>query len=918
MAIKEYPETSYGFSQPLVEKTKGCLIYDRAPTAKDITDLGRPWLDKSTGIYYVLTALSGSPLVPTWSAIADATPDGTDGQLYIARTGLTPVWANLASDGSIGIAEGAGTITLSVIPPGAAAQFQTDAGNAAPIAGVTQFAGGTNLTSSAPGATNVVQFDLDDDVDLAGYLNAAGAVTATVDLNMLGGDCTITSDSNAVDAIYLHANGGVNETIRIRSDQGTSNDSVQITSDVGSVNINSNRAAANALILNASNVAGGGIDCDFGTGGASFVGANGPFTVETGTGAINLGADAAQKVVTIGNATGNTSVVVDCGTTGATFGTTAVAHPTTIGSTTTTSTTTIQSGTGGLIGTSTDEITLDATGVLELNSSAGVIGIGNDAVAQNINIGTGAAARVITMGNVTAASQLVLNSGTGGIQLASTGVGDITIDSDDTLLLDSDGVLELNSSAGIIGIGNDADSFGINIGTGAAQRDIVIGNITGTTGIDINAGSGDIVLTATDSDISLISGTGAVNVGADAAVHTTTVGSLTGASATVLRSGTGNTSITSTGTVDVDATGNISLNSTAGTLNIGDDADAFAVNVGTGAAVRDLTLGSTNTTSSTILQSGTVGTSITSTGVIDVDAAGAISINSTAGILNIGNDADAFAVNVCTGAAVRDLTLGSTNATSATVLQSGTVGTSITSTGIIDVDAAGILSFNSSAGVINIGNDAVNQDMSIGTAGNRTISIGATGGTSTLELDSGTGGTVFASDGTFGATTAGAITIDSTGAATNIGTGANAQAVNICTGAAVRDLTAGSTNTTSSTTIQSGTGGISLNAGGLVDLEAATATVAGVALTINANVGYGIFTGQVTGIGAQTEFTITNSICTANSIILATALTAAGNDARMNVTRVRPAAGSFTVYLMNDGPAALNSDVTIAFWILKA
>ena len=42
--------------------------------------------------------------------------------------------------------------------------------------------------------------------------------------------------------------------------------------------------------------------------------------------------------------------------------------------------------------TESGALTIDSAGVLELNSSAGIIGIGNDAVAQNINVGTGAAA----------------------------------------------------------------------------------------------------------------------------------------------------------------------------------------------------------------------------------------------------------------------------------------------------------------------------------------------------------------------------------------------------------------------------------------------------------------------------------------------------------------------------------------------
>lgn len=57
---------------------------------------------------------------------------------------------------------------------------------------------------------------------------------------------------------------------------------------------------------------------------------------------------------------------------------------------------------------------IDAVGALSLNSSGGVINIGNDAVAQNINVGSGAAARSITLGNQTGATSLLIKNGTGG------------------------------------------------------------------------------------------------------------------------------------------------------------------------------------------------------------------------------------------------------------------------------------------------------------------------------------------------------------------------------------------------------------------------------------------------------------------------------------------------------------------------
>ena len=56
---------------------------------------------------------------------------------------------------------------------------------------------------------------------------------------------------------------------------------------------------------------------------------------------------------------------------------------------------------GDLILSSADTLLVDATGVLELNSSAGVISIGNDAIAQNINIGT-AGARALSLGSASA------------------------------------------------------------------------------------------------------------------------------------------------------------------------------------------------------------------------------------------------------------------------------------------------------------------------------------------------------------------------------------------------------------------------------------------------------------------------------------------------------------------------------------
>lgn len=216
------------------------------------------------------------------------------------------------------------------------------------------------------------------------------------------------------------------------------------------------------------------------------------FTLVSGTGTISIGADAVAKSIVIGNATGATSVA-------------------------------ISSGTGDVTVDSADAVLVDAAGALELNSSAGVISIGNDAVAQNINIGTGAAARVITVGNVTGATGVAINSGTAGVAVVSTGAGDISLTSGDAVIVDAVGVVDINSSAAAINIGNDADAFGINIGTGAAARTVTVGNATGATAVAVNSGTGGITLSAAGGAVSIVS-----NDTSDSASFTATNNALVG------------------------------------------------------------------------------------------------------------------------------------------------------------------------------------------------------------------------------------------------------------------------------------------------------------------------------------------------------------------------------------------------------
>lgn len=171
---------------------------------------------------------------------------------------------------------------------------------------------------------------------------------------------------------------------------------------------------------------------------------NAEISISSNQGPINIGTDAAQKVITVGNITGTTSLVFN-------------------------------SGTGGIAQNSSGAFTLDSTGVLELNSSGAAISIGNDNVAQNINIGT-AGARTLTIGNAGATAALNLNSTdqvnvNGGTFNVTSGSGGVFID--------ASGVIELNSSGAAIHIGNDAVNQNITIGA-AGSRTINIGHASAT------------------------------------------------------------------------------------------------------------------------------------------------------------------------------------------------------------------------------------------------------------------------------------------------------------------------------------------------------------------------------------------------------------------------------------------------------
>lgn len=720
------------------------IVSKRSPTNKDRAELGTIWINTTLNDIFILTSVvaglstwincgggtgtfaaltvdpgdttitAGNLIVSAGSATISSfgnglvfssatgvlsSSAGTNGQIVIGKTGDAPLWGAITCpDGSIGIALGANTIALTATGA-TASTFPTDAGIATPAAGATTINGdGTNISTAA--VADVITITLAPSVSLTGKLTAGN------DLEMTTGTCLIASDDNAANAIYLHANGGVNEQINIFSDQGTGVDSIWMHSDVGGLTVTSGLASADAINIAATDAA-GGIDVDYGTAGINFAGANGAFTVTSGTAAISIGADAVAHDVTLGGTAGASSLL-------------------------------LQAGTGAVTVTAGGVLDINAVGLVTIDSTGGRLNIGAGDNANNINVGTGAAARTVTIGNSTGASSIILDCGTGAF---------------------------------------------------------------------------DLGVTATD--------------------HTSRLGSTTGVSALTLQAGTGAMTFTAGGIFDVNATGNITLDTSAGAINIATNAVAVVT-----------TIGNVTGASQVVVDCGTAGASFGAS------------------------------------ATPHTTTIGSTDTTSNTTVQSGSGALVLTGAGDLTLDAAGVLELNSSAGVISIGNDAVSQAVNIATAGERVLTLGSSTTASQTVVECGTAGASF-------------------------GASANAHVTTI-----------GSTNTTSSTVINGGSNGISLTAGGLVSMVAATDTQAGAAVTINANIGIGIFTGLTTAAGASQDFTITNSLVSATSGIIYSIANKGDNDAQMQVTRMVPGAGSFVLSVTNQGAAALNGDVIISFIVL--
>lgn len=664
--------------------------------------------------------------VPPIAKVYPRAPTVADTQFSIGYPWVYKPTADTSSMYNYGGLDSSGDAIWMIATPGASDvdTLTGDGGGAiVPLLGNITLAGGTNITTA--GAVNTITFNLDDAITLATsvtspiYTSAAG-----LDINAAAGQNITIQMGDAIGANVIDFEDSASATVASLDSDGTltvvnmdgiigattpaaitgttltgntSVSSIAFTS-IGATDTQINAVAGEDIVFQMGDAVGANyvrfqssapadvvtIDSTGVMSALAGLTVTGAFEQTGGT--FDAGADAAANAVNLG--TGAASKVV------------------TIGSVNTTSSLDLLAGTGNFslegavtttyaisnVGINTGQVDIaGGTGARNINLGLGGTGI------KTISIGTSATADVIAIGDGTGAGSLALDAGTGGFSLDATGASNITVTSAGLdLSLEGTGcainltstegendAINIEASAANGGILLAAGTGGIRIGDEADCTGLTFGNIAPTASRNITIGSGTVVTAAVTDDISIGDGGATTNANSIKSVDINNGGVTLGEVLTYISSG----AVTSgTHTTDI-AAGNVA----AGTATL---------NLSTGTGTKIVNLGNADNATT-----------------LNINAVTAINTNVNA------------AFSACVGTSTGTVTLGNIATSTAMSLESSTT---------IDLDAAGIISINSTAAAINIGNDDIDQAVNVGTDGERTVTVGSVNGAAALVLQSGT------------------------------------------------------------------------------------------------------------------------------------------------------------------------------------
>lgn len=584
----------------------------RAPTTADTGyAFGQLWVDTSTGIIYGLGAVAAGSA--TWNLMSPGASD-VDTLTGDAGGAISPAGGNitLAGGTNIGTTGAGSTITFNLDAAITLATSVTSPIYTSAAAMDINVAAGSDITiqmGDAAGA-NVIDFEDSASATVAS-LNSNGQFSA-VNLDGILGAVTPA----AATATTITANTSVTSPLYTAS----AADALIQAGGVNDVVLRLGDAAGATFFRVQSSTPADVFTIDSTGTFAALAGltVTGAFTQTAG--AVQIGLDNAANAISIGG--GNVARALS-------FGNSAAAHTITIGN----------AAAGAIAVDTAAGISLDAATASNFTvTGAADLAVASTAGGVNITSGEAATTNGITIDATAADGGVTIDGGTNGVNIATTvgctvvGIGDIAPTAGRTITIGG-GTVVTAVVTDTIDIGPDgADTIAsaskvVNINTGG----VALGTLT------TNIGSGTVT-----------SGTHSINIQSGNAI----AGTVT----TNISTGTG-TKIVNLGNADGNTTMNLD-----GILAINNNVNA-AVTINDGTSTGAVTIGA-------IANSGAV--SIQSSSTIDLDAAGAVSLNSTGAAINIGNDANAFAINIGTGAAARTITLGNNSGATSVVVDVGT------------------------------------------------------------------------------------------------------------------------------------------------------------------------------------------------------------------------------------------------------
>jgi len=713
------------------------------------------------------------------------------------------------------------------------------------------------VTSSAP--SHELIFSIPNTFIAPGSIEATSSLESGTTL-VVGTDATVNGDLLVNGDAHVVGNLVVDGTITL----------TDLTVD-GTVAINTTGSGT----TNVGNASAGAITIDVGTG---------DFQVNGGGNEIHIGDDAANNIIVVGTDSGSASLHLQAGTgdllidgavtTAITIGDVAQTGLITLGLSTAGEN--ISIGDGINVGAQTISIGNGASGANSTvnilsgsgTAGAGVLALGNNTRVTTIGLGNvaPAASRTTTVsgGTITTAVTDTLNLGTGGATTNASATKTVNLNSGGVTLGSvltniATGAVTSGTHTTAIATGNRAaGTMALNLMTGTGTKTATLGNADGLTTFNILAVANINASQNSNTNINTGTSTGTVAIGNSLATAATID------AVTFSIDATANSNVTVTG-----AGADLTLNSSGGSVLVESTEN-------TSLAIR---LHANGGTSETIQIHSDQGTGVASVGLLSdvggltfratgLASADAINLEAPAG----GIDVDAaLQINITSSQAAADaLRL-------------------LSSAGGIDVDAVG------SAGV----------DINILNTGGSVV-ISATESTAdSIKIESTAGGIdILAS----GASAGEDIDIIATGSSVNI----------TATEAVANAIVLSASNAAGGIDITTGGGSIDLSSAGAVTMVANAASVASptASSTQNFNVGAATFTGFTTASAGTQTFTITNSLVSATSQLFVSIANEGTNDARMQIQRVKRLAGSFEVYTINAGAAALNGNTTITWWVI--